>query len=109
VLIIEPIPGAARLDPLVCLSKATVREECRYAVKPMPDPLERLYRQLADPETGVFSADFDRLVCPFLPICDPIVDNQIVKFDSTHITDKFAVAIAPQVDEYLKQTAIIPR
>jgi hypothetical protein len=96
-------------DPRTCLSKAVVLEECRYAARATADPLERLYRELDHRYADVWSADFDRLVCPFLPICDPIVDHQIVKFDRTHLTDKFAVAIAPQVDEYLKQTGIITR
>jgi hypothetical protein len=57
----------------------------------------------------VTSADFDRLVCPFLPICDPVVNGQIVKFDGTHLTAKFVTSIAPEVDAYLKDAGLIPR
>ena len=108
VLIIEPIP-VAPFDPLGCLSKAKVLEECRYVASAAPDPVERFYRQLAKRDKNVWSADFDRLVCPYLPICDPVVNGQIVKLDGTHLTAKFAKSIAPQIDTYLKETGLISR
>ena len=108
VVIIEPIPHAP-FDPVKCLSQAKVLEACRYITYAAPDRLERFYRQLARQDSGVYSADFDRLVCPFLPICDPIVNKQIVKQDATHLTAAFATSIAPAVDAYLKQIGVIPR
>jgi hypothetical protein len=108
ILIIEPIP-VAPFDPLDCLSKAKVIEECRYLVNAAPDPIEQFFRQLARRDANVWSADFDRLVCPFLPICDPVVNGQIVKWDATHLTSRFAKSIAPRVDAYLKAAGLIPR
>jgi hypothetical protein len=108
VVIIEPIPRAP-FDPVKCLSQAKVLEACRYVVNPKPDGLERYYRQLAKKDTGVYAANFDRLVCPFLPICDPIVNKHIVKQDGTHLTAAFAESIAPAIDDYLKQVGAIPR
>jgi hypothetical protein len=86
-----------------------VIEECRYLVNAAPDPIERYFRQLARRDANVWSPDFDRLVCPFLPICDPVVNGQIVKWDATHLTSKFARSIAPGIDAYLKETGLIPR
>jgi hypothetical protein len=57
----------------------------------------------------VWSLDLDHLVCPYLPICDPVVDNQIVKIDETHLTAKFGKAIAPSIDSYLKDNGLIDR
>ena len=57
----------------------------------------------------MYTADLDHLVCPFLPICDPVIDGHIVKADPTHLTVDFAKAIAPQVGEYLKQAGVIAR
>jgi hypothetical protein len=108
VVIIEPIPHAP-FDPVKCLSEAKVLEECRYVARAKPDGLERYYRRLARQDKGVFAANFDRLVCPFLPICDPIVNEQIVKQDATHLTAAFATSIAPAVDDYLKQAGVITR
>ena len=108
VLIMEPIQ-IAPFDPLACLSRAKVLEECRYVGSLVPDSLERLYRRLATRDDRVWSADLDRLVCPYLPICDPIVDGQIVKFDVSHLTEKFAKSLVAQVNDYLKRIGLIPR
>src|SRR4029078_11262240 len=99
----------SRVDPVRCLSSAKVLEACRYVDSSKPDRLELFYRQLSRRDTGVDSANFDRLVCPFLPICDPIVNNQIVKWDTSHLTNAFAASIAPAVDTYLKQVGALPR
>ena len=109
VALIEPIPMApAAFDPLACLSQAKVLEACRYVARATPDPLELFYRSLAKTDHDVFDLDIDREVCPYLPICDPIVNDQIVKWDRTHLTAKFATSIAPDVDTYLKRSGVLP-
>jgi hypothetical protein len=108
VVIIEPIPVAPpKMNPLSCLSKADVVQQCRYVAKAGPDALEQYYRQVGEQHDNVWSADIDKLVCPYLPICDPIVDGQIVKFDGSHITARYATAIAPAIDAYFRNDAIL--
>ena len=106
IVLLEPIP-VTRFNPVDCLSKQTYLEQCRYVASPFPDRVERFYRQLAKHQRNVWSVDLDHLVCPFLPICDPIVNNQIVKWDPTHLTVKFAQSIAPQLNTYLQQNNIL--
>jgi hypothetical protein len=105
---IEPVPVAPS-DPLTCLSKAKVLEQCSYVATPKPGLLERTYRRLADRDDRAWSVDLDQVVCPYLPICDPVVNRQIVKMDGTHLTAKFARSIAPTIDAYLKDNGLIPR
>ncbi len=105
VILVEDIPKAP-FDPRACLSQAKVLEQCRYIANSSPTPLELIYRKLDAEQPGVYSADFDRLVCPFLPICDPVVNGQAVKLDQTHLTVAFAESIAPRVNAYLEQTVI---
>ncbi len=108
VLMIEPVPVAPS-DPLTCLSKARVLEQCSYVATSKPGLLERTYRRLADRDDRAWSVDLDRVVCPYLPICDPVVNGQIVKLDATHLTARFARSIAPTIDAYLKDNGLIPR
>jgi peptidoglycan/LPS O-acetylase OafA/YrhL len=108
VLMIEPIPVAPS-DPVACLSKAKVLEQCSYVATKTRGLLEHTYRQLADPDNRTASVDLDRVVCPYLPICDPVVNGQIVKWDPTHLTARFAKSIAPAIDAYLKDNGLIPR
>jgi peptidoglycan/LPS O-acetylase OafA/YrhL len=109
VVLIEDTP-TSRINPRDCLSVAKVLEACRYVASSDPTELDLDYRKIAaaDP-SNVSSANFDRLVCPFFPICDPVVGGAIVKWDQTHLTAAFAKHIAPQVDDYLKRAGVIPR
>jgi peptidoglycan/LPS O-acetylase OafA/YrhL len=106
-VIVEPIPIASTINPLTCLSAAKVLESCRYTARAQLDPLERFYQGVDHRYTDVWAANFDRLVCPFLPICDPIVNGEIVKIDRTHLTDKFAKTLATPIDDYLKESGIL--
>jgi hypothetical protein len=109
VVLLEPTP-VAPFDPLDCLSKSTYVEECRYIASERPASLETDYRELDRQSPDVWSVDMDRLVCPYLPICDPIVDGRIVKWDPTHLTRAFVDgAITPQLDAYLRQSGIVAK
>ena len=80
IVIIEPFPIAPGVfNPFTCLSKAKYLDECRY-VAARPTPLEKYFRSLANGR-DVFTLNLDRLVCPYLPICDPIVNGVVVKKD----------------------------
>jgi hypothetical protein len=108
VVLVEPIPYATRaFDPVDCLSQATVVEQCRYTADLEPTPLEKEYRRLDKQDGGLWAIDLDKLVCPFLPICDPIIDHKIVKFDATHLTPQFAESLAPQLAAVFKQNGIL--
>ena len=58
-------------------------------------------RRARDPH--VYVADVDQLVCPFLPICDPVVNGTLVKYNKTHITPAFAKTLAVPVGRYLQE------
>jgi len=107
-VIVEPIPIDKR-DPTECLAHSKFLESCRYVARTGHTKLETLYRSLADHDDHVFAADLDRLVCPFFPICDPVVDHHIVKVDAQHLTREFADFIAPEVASYLQAINVIPR
>ena len=101
VVMLEPIP-VAPFNPIDCLSQSKYLEGCRYVANTTPVSLATDYRELAKQDPRVWSVNLNHLVCPYFPICDPIVDGQIVKWDPTHLTAAFARAIAPQLDTYLQ-------
>jgi hypothetical protein len=107
VLIIEPVPATdADHDPYKCLSKSKTLEECRFVANLAPTPLELFYRQTANNRT-TFDVDIDKLVCPFMPICDPAIGGQIVRFDPEHITPRFAVSLADPMTIFLRDDRLI--
>ena len=95
------------MNPMTCLSKATYLDDCRY-VASKTTPIEKYYRSLAD-GTNVFTLDLDRLVCPYLPICDPIVRGVVVKRDPQHITAAYSKTLAGPISRILTADGIIPR
>jgi peptidoglycan/LPS O-acetylase OafA/YrhL len=97
-VIIEPTPDAsAAANPLDCLSRGVAPEKCAYTVTRLETPLERFYR-VDGPRLGVTTLNFDRLVCPRLPVCDAVIGSIIVKRDPNHLTATFAASLADQVD-----------
>jgi peptidoglycan/LPS O-acetylase OafA/YrhL len=108
IVIIEPLPLAPHgFNPLTCLSQAKFVDDCRY-VAASPTPIERFYRSLAD-GSSTFTLDLDRVVCPYYPICDPVVRGVVVKRDSQHITAEYSQKIAPSIGAILVADGILQR
>jgi hypothetical protein len=84
-----------------------VLEECRWVADTHPTWLEEYERQLADANDNVWSADFDRLACPFLPICDPVIDGTIVWWDGQHLTMRYSESLADDLGAYLRDNNLI--
>jgi hypothetical protein len=101
-----PIAGATQ-DPLLCLSNATYLDECRFVTSEEPTPLERIERAVADEHEDVFSLDFDRPTCPYLPICDPLVGGVIVRRDKTHLSSVFSSTLTPAFAAFLDDNGIL--
>jgi hypothetical protein len=111
VVLIEPVPwsfGVDAIDPLECLAEAVWVESCRFVVDPAPTGVEKLYQRLADEDPQVRSVNLDRSLCPFLPICDPIVGGQVVRWDESHVTGEFAKTLVPVVEKFLVSNRIVP-
>jgi SGNH domain-containing protein len=109
-VLLEPLPRPMNgVNPLGCLSKGRVAEECRYVTNPEPTSLELHYRNIARTESDVVALNIDRLVCPHLPICDPIVNGTIVKWDAGHLTKTFAASIGPAIAAALRRDGVLTR
>jgi len=107
-VIIEPIPITSNeRNPLSCLSDATYVDECRFVATEGPTPFERIDRDLADGRDNVWSLDFDQAVCPYLPICDPIINGVIVRRDATHISTAFSATLAPAFERFLDDNDVL--
>jgi hypothetical protein len=108
IVIFEPLPLApATFNPLTCLSAKKFLDDCRYVASPT-SPVERFYRSLAN-GSNVFTLNLDRLVCPYFPICDPIVHGIVVKRDPQHITAAYAQFLAAPIGAILVADGIISR
>jgi peptidoglycan/LPS O-acetylase OafA/YrhL len=107
VLIVDPFPIADD-DPFVCLTRSEFLESCRFTVSKVSQPLMKVYAGLAD-QTRTYVVDWNKLACPNLPICDPVVNGLIVRWDIEHLTPRYALSIAPQIRAYLERTKLVAR
>jgi hypothetical protein len=108
IVIVEPIPmPPAGADPLLCLSEADFLDDCRYVANGEPTPVEQTYRAVASSNDDVWTLDIDQLVCPYLPICDPIVEGLIVKRDPGHLTSTYAQTLTDEIRAYLSDEQIL--
>ena len=92
-------------SPASC--EAKFDELCRYEAYTSWD-VEFPYRNVAGTDNAVRILNLDQAVCPLLPICDPVVNGKIVKFDPSHLTPDFAKTLAPDIDASLKSFGFIP-
>ena len=56
----------------------------------------------------MWSIDLDRLVCPDLPTCDPVVDDKVVMYDSNHLATGFAATLADDLEALLMDAGALP-
>jgi hypothetical protein len=56
---------------------------------------------------SIWSIDLDRLVCPRLPHCDPVVGNVIVKRDWSHLTGTYSSTLADPIFAILHRQHIL--
>ncbi|MFM8236459.1 MAG: SGNH hydrolase domain-containing protein, partial [Actinomycetota bacterium] len=107
---IEPIPlPEDDFDPRKCLARATSTTECRYLTPTSATIVERTYRELHRSRQHFVALDLDRLVCPYLPICDPAINGRVVKGDHSHLTPTFAESLAPTIERLLRDRGVLPR
>jgi len=104
-VILEPLP-IAPFDPTACLSGAATLGACSFRANDHPTPIEVVYRYASLTRRNVWSIDMDRLACPDLPICMPMVGGQITRRDSHHLTLAFAKSLAPGLFEELQRAGV---
>ncbi|MGB3736199.1 MAG: acyltransferase [Ilumatobacter sp.] len=104
VIAIEPLPFALDFDPTNCLTTAEIASECSYEAPTLPLPVESTYRALASSDPRFFVADLDRIACPFLPVCVPLINGRIVFRNKLHLSDAWMVERRGDLLEVLEAT-----
>jgi hypothetical protein len=107
IVILQPTPlsFSVSFNQLQCLSTGSTH--CAFRINPAPTALEHQFDLLAN-DHDVFTLNLDHLVCPRLPVCDPVVNNIIVRRDHTHITATYAAVLAVPIDTRLHTRGILP-
>ena len=94
-------------NPLGCMATSEWVESCRFVAAPGPDWIEQLERNLARASDQVYTVDMDLQICPFLPICDPIVGDTVVFFNGVHLAESYSRSLAPELGTHLEAQGLI--
>ena len=106
-LIVESIPLADQtFNPLDCLRTSQSVEPCRFATSAVPNWLDTLERQAAMDDPLVWTLDIDALACPYLPICDPIIDGVVTYWNNAHLTARYALSLVPALSDALRDLGV---
>ena len=99
IVLVEPVPlpTGNRPDQLACLSESTFVERCVNEAA-LSEVEEGVYRDLARNSSSVMAIDLDRLVCPELPLCAPIVDGVVVRTDTDHLSVSFVKTLVGPIE-----------
>ena len=87
-LLMEPLSFGPK-DPTICVSGASTVGDCAYEANAEPFPTERTYRDAADARDDVWVVDADRMACPYLPVCLPMVDGALVFQNQFHLSNQW--------------------
>ena len=99
-----PLPPDAVYDPLSCISTGST--DCSFTTSTAITPLTQLDRDAAK-SSDVWSVDADRLACPRLPVCVPVVNGIIVRRDHTHLTATYVLALTDSLEALLRHDHIL--
>ena len=96
VVMVEPLPNSP-FDPRYCVDAASTVEECQFSVLDWPAIETPIYRSIAAQQRQVTTADLTDIVCPRLPLCDPIIDDVLVREDLDHLSLDFTRLRSPEL------------
>lgn len=103
---LEQLPLSS-IDVTACLSGAESLRDCSFLATEGPLPTELVLRDLDRANSAMVSVDIDRVVCPQLPLCLPIIDGIIVRRDAHHLTGTFARQVVMQIYDSIRETGIL--
>jgi hypothetical protein len=97
--VVEPWP-ALPFDPRQCLAGSEYEDQCRGTTSGQLAS-ERAIEAVAAHDPRVATIDLDDVVCPALPVCDPVVDGVITRINNDHLTISFAATLGPALEQRL--------
>jgi hypothetical protein len=103
IVIVEPLP-VPDFDPTQCLRTARTVADCAFAPNRKPFPTERMYRGEAERRSAVEDVDYDRIACPFVAACLPVIDGAVVFRDNYHLSNEWLMGHRYELWSLLQKT-----
>ena len=104
-VIVHPWPSLS-FDQRDCLASVSYVGECR-AIARMPIPSDDLLSSTVAATRGVSILNLDRAICPRLPVCDALVDGEVVRRDGDHLDYRFVPHIVSELERQLLKFGVL--
>lgn len=108
-VVVERMIMPEDFEPADCLSTASDPSRCAVPVPLGTSPTDALMVAAATRDPGLYTVDLNPAFCPTAPVCQPVVDGEIVWRDNHHVTAKFAEKRWKQVWELLEASGALDR
>jgi peptidoglycan/LPS O-acetylase OafA/YrhL len=107
VVILEPMPYP-NFDPVICMSGAATVADCSFQNPAAPYPTETIYRSEDVARADVASVDIDKVACPFLPACVPLIDGELVYRNEFHLSEQWIMDHTDQLWSLIAASGLVP-
>lgn len=106
VLLTQTIVTANSFDPNECMTSTEDPQECAVPVPTRVSATDGYYLTAATENDNFYSVDLNPAFCPSAPLCQPVVDGEVVWRDREHLTPPFATHRADKAWKLIEKTGV---
>ncbi len=106
VLLTETIVTANSFDPNECMTSTDDPHECAVPVPTDTSATDGYYLTAATQNDSIYTVNLNPVFCPSAPLCQPVVDGEVVWRDREHLTPPFATHRADKAWKLIERTGV---
>lgn len=105
-LLVTTIVTPNSFDPNECMTTTDDIRECAVEVPVENSAADAFYLTEATENDGFHEVNLNRAFCPDAPLCQPVVDGEVVWRDSEHLTAEYAKSRADEVWRLVRRSGV---
>lgn len=107
VLLVERIVTPNSFDPNECMTANDDATKCAAPVPTDTSAADAYYLTAATENDTYYSVNLNDAFCPGAPLCQPVVDGEVVWRDREHLTPQFAVSRAAEAWKLVRKSGVL--
>ena len=106
-LVVQSMVMPNTFEPDDCLTSTPDAARCAVPVPTVPPASDGYFQAAAAASPKVWTVNLTPAFCPGAPVCEPVVDGDIVWRDDHHVTATFARHREPQVWDLIRASGVL--
>ena len=106
-LLMEKLVMPDSFDPFECLSGSTDPRSCAVSLPLGTNPTDASYVTESARSDNVSTVDFNPAFCPGAPVCQAVVDDEVVWLNSQHLRPEYAATRAGKAWKLIKESGAL--